>query len=278
MLIEGMYTVVGKYPGKTLTVLGGVHGNEICGVKALDRAISMVLNRTLIIERGIVHFAYGNPHAIAAGKRQTEMNLNRAFKPLESFTQQELGSYERCRAMELKPVIESSEALLDIHSTANPQSTPFVLCEPRSFHIARELPFPIISHGWDENEPGGTDYYMNKCGGFGICVECGNHHDPLASERALDSMLIFLTLMGAIDRVLPNVTSIPRVVRVYYLHLTKNSFRRARYFADFEKTDYQEIIGFDGDRECIVPAGHLVLFCEETCEAGGEAFLLAVEE
>src|SRR3989344_287896 len=85
-------------PGNTLVVLAGIHGNEICGVKAFD---SMINNLT--IESGKVYFIYANLEAIKQNKRFIDYNLNRLFKrkiPKEAF-----GSLEAKTAKEIMPYL-----------------------------------------------------------------------------------------------------------------------------------------------------------------------------
>ncbi len=60
-------------PGPTVVILGGVHGNETCGVKALP-ALSQVS-----LQRGKLILLYGNPLAIEQNVRFVEYNLNRLF-------------------------------------------------------------------------------------------------------------------------------------------------------------------------------------------------------
>ena len=64
----------GKEPGKTITILAGIHGNETCGIKAFDEIIP-----NIEIKKGKVIFIYANLEAINKGKRFIEYNLNRSF-------------------------------------------------------------------------------------------------------------------------------------------------------------------------------------------------------
>ncbi len=262
--------LTGNKPGKTLTIMGGVHGNEICGVQALDK-----LRDELKIEAGELYLIYGNPRAIEANQRQTEMNLNRAFRPSEEMQDWEKRTYERARAIEIMPYLAASHALLDVHSSKTEKSTPFIICEPKSFHFARLLPFPIRSNGWDKIEPGGTDYFVNRCGGFGICVECGHHLDPEAPIRAEIAIKTFLTIFGAKTGSCPTEHPNQREIFVHHIHHTKVNFTPVRKFSDFEPLQENELIGHDGDTEIRSPAGNLlIIFCNKKDIPNEEAFIL----
>lgn len=272
-MIEGLTTVRGEKAGRTLTVMAGVHGNEVCGVKAFQAMLPK-----MEIERGTVHFILGNLQAISNGKRQVDMNMNRAFRPDDLLTEDERQSYERCRALEIMPYLQESDALLDVHSSMTPESTPFIICEPKSFDIARFLPFPIRSHGWDRIEPGGTDYYMNLSGGYGLCVECGYHLDPLASGRAVESIRTFLVLMGVIEGSPPKENFDQRVVHAHDIYFTKVNFQPTREFADFELLEDGELVGTDGEEKVVAPPGSVIIFCQKRDAPGKEAFVLGCYE
>ncbi len=271
MNIEGVVTKKGKKPGKTLAIMGGVHGNEPCGHLAIKRALSEIE-----IQSGTIHFIYGNPRAITQDVRFTEVNLNRVFRNFEE--SDDVSSYEHQRARELMPFLKESEALLDIHSSSNPKSIPFIICEPHSFWIAERLAFPLRSCGWDAIEPGGTDYFVNQHGGCGICIECGNHEDLKAPERAFQSIITFLTLMGAIDGLPPSLTPHQREVNVYSLYRTKNNFTPSRDFADFELLQEGECIGHDGDIPLYVEdEKSVIIFAKKITQSNQEAFILGRE-
>ncbi|MEK9177440.1 MAG: succinylglutamate desuccinylase/aspartoacylase family protein, partial [Patescibacteria group bacterium] len=100
----------GKAPGKTLAVFGGMHGNERVGVRAIEHLVS-----TLSVLRGTVHLVYANPPAIEKNVRLVDANLNRLFdRGIKGDT------YEYARALELMDLLDSCDALLDIHSYNSP--------------------------------------------------------------------------------------------------------------------------------------------------------------
>ncbi|MFA5270110.1 MAG: succinylglutamate desuccinylase/aspartoacylase family protein [Patescibacteria group bacterium] len=267
---DGVITLTGSQPGKTVTIMGGVHGDEVCGVQIIDK-----LRRNLKVDRGTVHLIYGNPRAIQAGKRFVEVNLNRVFREPSELNEKQGVSYEAKRARELMPYLVASDALLDIHSSNTPDSPPFVICEANSYELAKHFPFATISSGWDVLEPGGTDAYVNTGGGQGITVECGYHLDPKAPEIAEETAWEFLKLMGAIDgeQPLPKVP-IQTHIQVWHIHITKHNFRPARVFQDFEWLQPNELIGHDGDEQVMAPAASCILFCRKREDPGEEAFLL----
>lgn len=267
---EGITTITSDQPGKTVTIMGGVHGDEVCGVQVIDK-----LRKNLKVDRGTVHLICGNPRAIQAGKRFVEVNLNRVFREPGELNEKQRISYEAQRAHELMPYLAASDALLDIHSSGTPGSPPFVICEANSYDLVKHFPFATISSGWDVIEPGGVDAYVNKGGGQGITIECGYHLNPEAPELAEKTARTFLKLMGIVDNDWPS-TEVPAqtFIQVWHIHITKHNFRPARVFQDFEWLQPDELIGHDGDEPVLAPAASCILFCRKREGPGGEAFLL----
>lgn len=266
-MYENIIELIGKEPGPTSMILVGVHGNEICGVKALNKTLP-----TLEIQKGKVLFAYGNPRAIEQNVRYTETNLNRMFKPSENLSEKEKISYEYSRAQFLKKNFNQVDVLLDIHASFTPTSQRFIICEPNSKEITKYLPFSLIVSGFDQVEPGGTDYYMNSIGKIGICVECGYLGDQKSVDIAEESILAFLHAREHI--VGEKQVSKQDYIQMYSIHITKNNFKLAKEFSDFEEIKFNQLIGLDEQEEVRAQKDSIILFARNVEKGGDEAFLL----
>lgn len=263
----------GEQDGPTSIVLVGTHGWEMTGVHAADRVFP-----GLAIARGRVIFGYGNPNAILAGVRGTEADLNRMFKPDEDLTDEQKRSYEYQRAQYLKNFLGQSDVLLDVHDTRNPEGVPFIICEPNGFAVARYLPADNIVSGFDEIEPGGTDYWMNQNGRVGICIECGPREEAETIDRAEDAMRKFLGAQEHIDRELTTQEG-QRRFRLFKIYITNVDFTRAKPYADFETIKKGQVIGTDGGENVVAEKEAIILFAHsDSTEPGDDPFLLAAEE
>lgn len=139
-MLEEIIKISGREKGTTSVVLVGVHGDERCGVEALEK----ILPR-LEIERGTVLFGYGNPRAIEENKRFIEANLNRMFNSNEQLTTDNKQSYEYSRAQFLKKYLNQANALLDIHASSIPKSRAFVICEANAAEVVTFFPIDLMS-------------------------------------------------------------------------------------------------------------------------------------
>ncbi|MDQ5971471.1 MAG: hypothetical protein QG566_417 [Patescibacteria group bacterium] len=265
--------LTGKNPGPTSIVMAGNHGNEICGIVALQQLLPY-----LTIEAGTVIFILGNIQAIKENKRFIDFNLNRLFSDILLYSKEIKKSYEYKRAQILKKVFDLGDALLDIHSTLNP-STPFIICEDNAKEIVSKFParFERIVYGFDPLEPGASDGYMLSKGKIGICIECGQHNDPMSIEIAKKSIYAFLKARGHINyRSISFDRPIVReYVKMFSIYKSKtDSFVLSRKFYDFEPIAEGTKIGADGCNIIYAPKDCLIVFAHDCNKIDSEAFLL----
>lgn len=262
----------GIEPGPTSMILVGVHGNERCGVEAIEQLLP-----TLTIEKGKVIIAYGNPRAIEQDVRFTETNLNRMFKSDDQLTDGEKNSYEYNRAQFLKQYLDQADVLLDVHASFTLVSKRFVIGEPNSKNITQYLPVDTVVYGFDAIQPGGTDYYMNTIGKIGICIECGYLGDPASTEVAKESILAFLQSMGHMEG--RNEIQQQQIIQITTMYMTKtDNFILKKEFDDFEEVKEGEVIGIDGVEEIKAEYDGIILFARNRKKRGEEGFLLGTKK
>lgn len=262
-------------PGPILTILWGIHGNEICGVQAIDR-----LRETLKLSRGKVFLLYGNIEAIDQGVRQIDLNLNRMFQGDKAFSPEEKETIEYKRSREIIPYLNSSDASLDLHSSPSVGSPAFIICEENGKDVVENFPIPIRCYGFAKVEPGGTDGYMNSRGKIGICVECGNHNDPEASKKALVSVCKFLEYFDVVEWKEPDSCGAKQLIftaKFAYKTQTDN-FRIVKTFTDFEDITKGQLIWYDSNESVYAENTGKILFARDRNETGVEGFVEIVTE
>ncbi len=136
-------------PGPALTILGGVHGNELVGIAVVEKLLEAMAELAKVksrsrtegaVMRGSLTLAIGNPAAVARKTRgsQDHADLNRCFgsEVVVDFDDNDdddggaAGSgiaddAERARARLLAPLLAASDILVDLHATNKP-SPPFI--------------------------------------------------------------------------------------------------------------------------------------------------------
>lgn len=181
-----VFSAQGEKPHPTVTVLGGVHGNEKAGITAVKKLISYTHHHT--IKTGTLHAAIANIAAMKQDKRFIDQDLNRSFGESKA-----PNSYEKQRVHQLKPLLASTDILFDIHSTLKP-SEPFIaipnihkfLGGQNYGELIRKFGISTIITGeglWPKGgEPIYADTFVEANGGFGITIEAGWIQDSKTAQ------------------------------------------------------------------------------------------------
>jgi len=208
--IDWLHVLDSGVPGPSVMVQALTHGNEICGAIALDWLLDEIAHSRWRPSCGQLVLAFGNVQAYARfnpadpfPSRCVDEDFNRVWADSELFGPRD--SVELRRARELRPFIDATDFLLDIHSMSGP-CRPLMVCGTvdKNAAYARELGVPgdlLI----DTGHPAGLR--MVERGGFGdpashkraLLIECGQHWEKSAADVAIDTLVRFLGLTGLAD-------------------------------------------------------------------------------
>ena len=298
----------GLESGPRLIITGAVHGNEVCGTRAITRVLHEIDNGELRIERGHVTFVpITNPLAYSRGDRIGDRNLNRNLAPTDNPR-----DFEDRIANWLCPLFAQHEVLLDLHST-RAATEPFAMLGPKDntgtlqpFRhsqkeraMARHLGVRRFVDGWldtyakgvarrvEQNTGSelnrspiygvGTTEYMRSVGGYAITLECGQHEDPSSIDvayRAIHNVLAFLRI---------STEPVPEPVGSYEaLHLREVIDRVAaedafeRTWSSFDRLNKGDVIGTRADgTKVVAPHDGWIMFPDANSLPGHEWFYLA---
>lgn len=198
-----VWTFAASRPGPHLVIQALTHGNEVCGAIALDR----LLREAIRPVRGRVSFVFANVDAYLRfdrtrpfASRCVDEDFNRLWTP--GVLDGERDSSELRRARELRPLYETADFLLDIHSMSEP-CLPLAMAGRRRKGIAlsRALGMPehiVVDAGHaagrrlrdfaffdDEDDPRTA-----------LLIECGQHWEAAAPAVARDATLRLLRHLG----------------------------------------------------------------------------------
>lgn len=234
-------------PGPKLLITGSVHGDEVCGPRAIADIERQFTEGALRLKRGqVTLIPVVNAKAHVQGTRDGDRNFNRDLK-----IRSVCGDYEDHIGNALSPIMAAHDALLDVHSFPDP-GRPFVFVGPENNSgdlqpftrageeraFALSLGLDLIFTGWLESFSSavdkitqltsssgagpsvqvtrgvGTTEFMRQLGGYGVTLECGQHKDPAnddVARRAILGALQHLDLIEAVETFAPVA---PRVIRL----------------------------------------------------------------
>ena len=208
--IEGIWRFEAPEPGPDVLVTALVHGNELCGAWAVLAALEAELRP----RRGSLTLGFCNVRAFdrfdpAApdDSRYVDQDLNRLWGEMRwKYDGVAAFTVEQRRVLELRPIVERSDWLLDLHSMHEP-GPPTLLTglAPRNVLLARELGVPelvVIDAGHREGRrmrDHGRFADLAENGTRSLLIECGYHGDLRSRDVALDILGRFLEVSGCVE-------------------------------------------------------------------------------
>ncbi len=276
--------------GPRLLVLGGVHGNEVCGPAAIDYILGLFNTGKIQVAAGSVTFVpICNPRAYAENKRFIDRNLNRALA-----RRAEPKAYEEFLMNDLAVLLEDCDVLLDIHSyRAGGPAFAF-----RGGDELREREEPFIAalglnhviYGWQEayaasgakidpTESVGTTEYARNHGAIATTVECGQHLDPSAIPVAIRAIEGALTHCGIAKLPLPPRQDNMRRTRIKQLFYKQRTGGYAKPWKHLDEIKEGELIAtFEDGQKILAPFTGRMVLPHADCPVGQEWFYLGVDE
>lgn len=262
-------------PGAHVMINGLTHGNEVCGAIV----VSELLEQGLKPRRGRLTLSLANVDAFRNfdlsqpdKSRFVDQDLNRVWSErlLDDLSQ---STVELRRARELRPLIDSVDLLLDIHSM-HEKSQPLALSGPLSkgIELAKKIGMPssIVCDSGHADGKRLRDY-----GGFGdvgsdknaLLIECGQHWEFSAPAVARDVTGRFLCNASVVDAEdLPagwvsEASAPPEVIRVQgAVVAASEDFHFADNYTGLEVfPNAGTVIAWDGGQPVVTPFDNCVL-------------------
>ncbi|MEQ8655810.1 MAG: succinylglutamate desuccinylase/aspartoacylase family protein [Hyphomicrobiales bacterium] len=258
--------------GPHILVNALVHGNELCGVIALEH----LFNNNVRPKKGKLTLGFSNVAAYEAfdtedpmASRFIDEDMNRVWDvaTLES----DRRSCELDRARELRPLIDTVDHLFDVHSMQH-KTAPLMISGPleKSVAMAQVLGTPSVIVS-DAGHAAGRR--LRDYGGFGdpasskiaLLIECGQHWESAAEPTAIDSVYRWLLLHDMVDadfaapHLLPKPTEQRTVKVLGPVTVETETFEFAQPFTGLETLAKGDLIGRDGGKEIRAPHDGCVL-------------------
>ena len=261
--IPGVITRDSGRPGPHAVLLSLMHGNEFSGAIVLDR----LLRAGLMPSEGRISFGFINLAAFARFdprhptlSRFIDEDINRLWD--DAVLSGQRNSHELTRAREIRPLIDSADVILDLHSMLWP-SDPLILCGPtapgRALAHAIGWPPLVVADSGHSNGPRLIDYARFRAGPAAVLVEAGQHWVPETVDTAMASVAGLLRHLGVVaDAVLPpppppeTTVQFATVTDVVTARTSAFAFVRAWYGGEVVPRR-NTVIAMDGETEIKTP-------------------------
>ncbi len=273
--IIGRYT--GQQKGPLLIALGGIHGNEPAGLRALELIMKMLevepITNPSFRFNGRLLALRGNLAALQSGQRFIDKDLNRNWteenvarirsSPATSWDMEdrEIASLLHVIDQEIADYRPERIVVLDLHTTtADGGIFSIATDDPESLEIAIELHAPVI-RGILAGINGTILHYFNKKR-YGpritaVGFESGQHYDPLSINRAIAAITNCMRTIGCVnskhvenrhDELLIEYSKdLPKVADFITAHTIRagDDFRMKEGYQNFGSVRKGEILAYD---------------------------------
>ncbi len=259
--------------GPHLMLAALTHGNEICGAIALDWLLRLgvrpLAGRLTLAFMNVAAYARFNREDPSAS-RCVDEDFNRLWSA--EVLDGARDSVELRRARELRPLVASVDALLDIHSMQN-ATPPLMICgmTRKSRELASRLGTPAhlvcdAGHAAGRRMRDHAAFADDASPKNALLIECGQHWERASATVAIDAMLRFLLHYGAIEPGLAQQGLAPLPASQCVIEVTQavtianDEFRFAAPYVGMEVIARTgTVIGHDGGAPVVTPYNDCVL-------------------
>ncbi len=272
--VDYVHSFASDEPGPHVMIMALTHGNEVSGAITVDA----LLRAGIRPRQGRLTLAFGNveaynrfdPQDIDA-TRYIDEDMNRVWLPARLDGEESTVELDRARA--LRPIIDSVDLLLDIHSM-HEEAPPVMMSGARSkgleFAAALGVPETVIVDAGHPNGKRMRDYQdfndaaSNK---NALLIETGQHFSKRSERVALDIAARFLITTKVVkESDVAAFLSADKPVAQRFLQVTEPVVASSMDFTfseDFRGLELIEhagtVIARDGERDIVTPYDNCVL-------------------
>lgn len=282
--IDYAWSFAAAEPGPHVMLTALMHGNEICGAVALDQMLHKVVRPA----RGKLTFVFCNIEAYRSFSRvdpgisrYVDEDMNRVWD--RSALDGPRNSRELRRARVLRPLVDTADYLLDIHSTTNINPAMMLTgMEKKHLEFAKAIGFPVYLVR-DAGHEGGQrlrDYGRfadPRSPAVALLVESGQHWAKTTAVTAGEAAWRFLAATGVLgDADAEPWAHRPRAAQSVIQVTDRVTIQsdEFRFFDTYEGFEVIEragtVIARDGDRDIRTPYDHCVLIMPSRRFARGQ--------
>lgn len=288
-------------PGTLLVFLGGIHGNEPAGVKALQRVFH-TLERVNPAFQGKLMGLCGNCSAMAANKRFIDEDLNRLWgqERIESIRRLSPDKWNN-EEQELMGLLEQFEQALasgfqklvfvDLHTTSGVGGFFTIITHKMQNRVlAEHLRAPIIFNLIDELKVTTSNYFARQ-GITSLTFEAGQHNNPQSIDLHEAAIWVLLEACACINKdEIPDfeqnyvarldqaAEQLPAYLDFQYRHNISSSdkFRMNPGYRNFSKINKGEPLANDRNGIVYAPLDGIMLMPLYQ-QQGGDGFFITQE-
>ncbi len=179
---------------KTVTIVGGTHGNEYSGIYLLRK---WQQSPELLARDGIATSTlFANTNAFRDNRRYLDCDLNRQFR-IPDLENNQLSNYEQSRAKLINAQIgpkgdAKTDFIIDLHNTTSNMGPSLILLQSDAFnlklaaYVKHHMPEAVII--MEDQKPLEDQAYLCSVASQGVIVEVGPQPQSVIRQDIMDWM------------------------------------------------------------------------------------------
>ena len=288
----------GTKKGPLIILIGGLHGNELKGIEAIERVFNKVKEDNLEV-RGKIIGLRGNKKAIEKKERYIDYDLNRCWteEHIQHLSESHYVFAEDDEVLELNGIFEglssyesTKKICVDLHTTSSDNGNFIVVPEITSDDpVINALKLPLILD-LEKHITGTLLKYLTKKGYLAFAFEGGLIGSEVAVELHTAGIWEILLSSGAVspDRIngimqigtllQTFAAELPHKLRVrhHYWITEEDDFRMKPGYLNFQKVKAGEVIARDRNGPIQIPMDGMI-FMPLYQRSGNDGFFVVEE-
>lgn len=288
----------GKEKGPLIILIGGLHGNELTGIKAIERVFKKILEDKLVI-RGKIIGLKGNKKAIDKKERYIDYDLNRCWteEHIQHLSDSHYVFAEDEEVLELNGIFEelssyesTKKICVDLHTTSSDNGNFIVVPELTSNDpVINSLKLPLILD-LEKHIKGTLLKHLTKKDYLAFAFEGGLIGSEVAVELHTAGIWEVLLSSGAVSPDQVNgimqigtllqtfAAELPHKLRVrhHYWITEEDDFCMKPGYLNFQKVKAGEVIAQDRNGPIQIPMDGLI-FMPLYQRSGNDGFFVVEE-
>lgn len=288
----------GTKKGPLIILIGGLHGNELTGIKAIERVFNKIREDNLEIHGRIIGLK-GNKKAIEKKERYIDYDLNRCWteEHIQHLSESHYVFAEDEEVLELNNIFEelssyesTKKVCVDLHTTSSDNGNFIVVPELTSDDpVINALKLPLILD-LEKHIKGTLLKYLTKKDFLAFAFEGGLIGSEVAVELHTAGIWEIMLSSGAVSPDHINgimqigtllqtfASELPHKLRVrhHYWITEQDNFRMKPGYLNFQKVKAGEVIAHDRNGPIQIPMDGLI-FMPLYQRSGNDGFFVVEE-
>ncbi|WP_282606584.1 succinylglutamate desuccinylase/aspartoacylase family protein [Pelagibius sp. Alg239-R121] len=276
-------------PGPTVSVVALTHGNEVTGIATAHQVLEQLQSGQLKQRSGRLQIVLANYEILQDSKD---------FESLDRFRFEDLnriwaksgdGEHEYLAKERIRPYIEQSDHVIDLHSTNGESTSIGILMGPDTAQIEAmqsylDTPYVLLEAEKFLSGMALVEYHQNsRKSGLSLVIEAGQHFDFSTIETNVANTINLLRHLEVLEGEPRKQVTHPKILKVYEAGIAKFAgeaitwtYSNAPKGFDFVEKGTQ-ICHLNGEPVVVGCDSYIVMQQAQALHAGKEMYYLAAE-